>query len=43
MGLLAVAQLQAMLQVAQEFVGAAEFVKFLAADVTFVMELMQGE
>ena len=41
--LLALPQLQAMLQVPQEFVSVRQLMKFLAADVAFVMQLLQGE
>ena len=43
MRLLPVAQLQAMLQVAQKFVSAAQLVKFRIPDVPFIVQLLQGK
>ena len=42
-GLLSLTQLQPVLQMPQELVGAGEIVKFFAADVALVMQLMQRE
>src|SRR5581483_4765171 len=43
MGLLTVAQLQAMLHLAKKFISIIQLVKFAAGNVTFVMELLQRE
>ena len=42
-GLLSLTQLQPMLQMPQELVGAGEIVKFLAADVALVVQFVQRE
>ena len=43
MSLLSLAQLEAMLEVAQEFVGSCKLVKLLSADMTLIVQFLQGK
>ena len=40
MRLLPLTQLQTVLQMSEEFIGAGQLMKFFSADVTFIMQLL---